>query len=107
MRVEDLTTADTIFLQKDSKGFVHVKLYRVGEGINVIDMSLRPDSKLSHVNSTVVFLKEKYIPLLKSTGIISDFFQSKDGPWCGFLDINVYFELENSHNRTYTRKLLR
>lgn len=108
MKLSDLKATDTLCLHKDERGYIHIRVYRGDKGIETVEMTLSPErAGVPHVNRIIVFLKERFIPVLKSQGIISDFFQSKEGVWCGFLNIDVYFELENSHNQMYTKKLIR
>jgi hypothetical protein len=97
-----VTSSDVIVLQKDKNGLIQVKLYKNGEGINIVTLTSYPElTGLDKISRTVLFLKEKYLNVLKDAGIITQSFKSAEGYWCGMIDINVYFELDNSPNGQY------
>lgn len=100
------TKSDVIVLQKDSRGLIQVKLYKNGEGINIVTLTSYPElASLDKISRTIIFLKEKYLHVLMNTGIITKHFKSAEGYWCGMLDINIFFELDNSPNGQYIVKI--
>ena len=101
-----LKPSDTLVLEKDAKGYVHIKLYKDGKGIDVTELTLSPErAGLPVINHIIVFLKEKYAEDLKAQGIIHNYFQSNEGIWCALLNVDVYFELDNSPTKTFTKQV--
>jgi hypothetical protein len=103
----EIKASDTLHLKKDESGYVNIQLYRNVEGIEAINLTLTPkQARAPHINQTVVFVKEKYLEVLKSAGIITEFFKPQDiDAWCAFLDINVFFELDNSPSKMLSKKV--
>lgn len=107
METKEVTGEATICLKKDEKGYVHITMYKNEKGIEVEELTLRPEHvPTPPVNRTIVFLKEEALPILINSKIITNILKPKDlDVWCGFIDIHIFFELEGSVDGMYTRKL--
>lgn len=102
-----ITPSDTLVLEKDSKGYINVKLYQNGQaGINILTLTKYPDiAQLDKISRTVLFLKDRYASILQDAGICSQVFKTAEGYTCGMINIDVFFELDNSPNGQYTVKV--
>lgn len=103
----EITPEDMLCLEKDKHGFIHIKLYRNGaNGIDTITMTKYPVTLpvLHELSRNVVFLREKYITLLQEAGVITQSFKTNEGYWCGFIHIDVFFQLETQS--VYTQRLM-
>lgn len=101
-------TVDILLLKKDDRGYIHMNLRRnSGNAIENHALTITPEKAgLPFVNSSVVFIQDEYLALLQSNDIIDKVFKSKGSDiWCGFVNLDVYFELDNAPDKRYTKTI--
>ncbi|PFN20469.1 hypothetical protein COJ50_21630 [Bacillus cereus] len=96
----------TIVFQQDLEGYIHIKVkpnipFKDQFSTDTLTIS-KKQAKLPTINSMIVFLKEDAISLLSKNKIIDKVFKSKGGEiWCGIINKDIYFKIEDSFNKKY------
>lgn len=104
------TAVISIIVLQQKQGYVtiqHRELEAFAKTLSIEDLTLpRNAVDIPHINQSMVFVKEEFIPMLRGHRIIGEIFKPKDADvWCAFLTMEVYFELCNSLQGIVTRRL--